>query len=215
MRTNLLLLALKCTLSVASSPCNFENTSSPTTVSSSQSYLLFQHCTPQTSHLRHIFFNQYLLAMKSKLFVLFLVERISLLSCSYLLSQYVFFLIFSHACQSLCLIPDDSLSLPLSSLSNLSTLSLGSFLQLLFMGSFLSYPFSPFRQGSHSPAHTELHRNLLPSFSASNSGLVQENWWRCLSHDIQNSGSCKSFVSFLSLFPLCCQHCLFFDAAGS
>lgn len=48
--------------------------------------------------------------------------------------------------------------------------------ELLFMGSFLSYPFFPFWQGSHSPTHTQLKRNPPTSFSAPNPGLAQENW---------------------------------------
>lgn len=106
-------------------------------------------------------------------------------------------------------------SLSLGSLSNLSTLSLGSFLHLLFMISFLSYPFSPFWQGSHSPTHTQLSRNLPQPLSASNPGLAKENWWRHPSYGIQNSEPCKVFFSFLSIFPLHCYHSLFFDAAGS
>lgn len=143
-RANLLLLPLKCISAVSFfTLLFFKCCIFPTIISSSHSYLLYQPCSPQTPHLTPILFSQYRLAVKSKFFILLFLGGISLLSCSHLLSQSVFFLIFSHACQSVCPIPDDSPPLPPGSPSNLSTLSLGSFLQLLFIGSFLSCPFLP------------------------------------------------------------------------
>lgn len=90
-RTNLLLLPLKHTSAVQSFTLLFLKCCIfPTTISSSQSYLLYQPCSSQTSYPRCFLFSQYMLAVKSKLFVLFLVGRSSLLSCSHLLSRSVF-----------------------------------------------------------------------------------------------------------------------------
>ena len=172
-RINLLLLPLKCTSAVPSFTLLFLKCCIfPTAISSSQSYLLYQPCSPQTSYLRPILFSQYMLAVKSKLFILFLVGRISLLSRSHLLSQSVFFLIFSHACQSVCPIPDDSSSLPPGSPSNPE---LGLLSSASFDGIFSLLPLPPFWQYSQSPTHIQLNRNFAPSFSASNPELAQEN----------------------------------------